>query len=363
MDIIDFFNSDELEIPKTYDTSDFECFLNEQFSVYLNCLRSVAGSDPTSRELAKSVPVAETLCEAILQSLGFYLEGYPHTAFAALSTGLEAIEHPWLESLGSVPDISEAIQMLYRMRKSETLLSQRHDLFHVSYELRHVVATQRFSIPGLPSLYLGGSSWICWEELGRPDFNDMYISRFQPSTDSKISVLDLGWRPARLASLIHNEPRLLELESHTPFIVGNAVCWPLLFACSTRVRYPGWPFIPEYIIPQLLLQWIRLTQGFDGVRYFSTKVDQYVADPHAAANFVFPTKCRTSTGYCSQLVEKFELTEPAQVRLLKMSSHTAATPCPPNWRFELVKNKPTAYMATEFWDVERHLIGLPAERL
>ena len=42
------------------------------------------------------------------------------------------------------------------------------EMFHIKYELRGKVQTQRCSFPGLPCLYLGCSSYVCWLELNRP---------------------------------------------------------------------------------------------------------------------------------------------------------------------------------------------------
>jgi hypothetical protein len=49
-------------------------------------------------------------------------------------------------------------------------------------------------------------------------------------------------------------------------VVAHAVCWPLIAACSIKVKNPGANFKPEYVVPQLILQWItdetRIDQDF-----------------------------------------------------------------------------------------------------
>ncbi|MFH4351795.1 hypothetical protein WAJ70_22165, partial [Acinetobacter baumannii] len=56
-------------------------------------------------------------------------------------------------------------------------------------------------------------------------------------------------------------------------VISYLIIWPLMAACSVRVKNTTNTFKPEYIIPQLLLQFIRYDEFFDGVSYFSTKVD------------------------------------------------------------------------------------------
>lgn len=41
-------------------------------------------------------------------------------------------------------------------------------MLHLPFPMRGKTGNYRFSIPGIPSLYLGNSSYACWLELGRP---------------------------------------------------------------------------------------------------------------------------------------------------------------------------------------------------
>lgn len=359
MNLIEFFNSDCLELPKTYGTSDFETALELMFAEYLAALTELSGPDPVTDDIKRSVPVIEGLCTAIREAVGCYLDGFPHLAFDKLARGLEKIEHPWLDGLASLPDISEAVQFLYRVRSGPTAIRDRKDLFHIPFESRHLVSTQRYSIPGLPSLYLGGSLWLCWEELEQPPFEAMHVARFRAAPGARIRVLDFGWRPALIAALIDHDPQVLGLPQHAGFIASQSVCWPLIAACSVKVRYSRSPFVPEYVVPQMVLQWVRLSKGFDGIRYFSTKIDQYVDDPGAVSNFVFPAKRRAANGHCAELREKFVVSEPASWTLLKATDLVGGGRRPPTWKLELVRGTAVSYLHTDFWAIENKVDGLP----
>ena len=61
---------------------------------------------------------------------------------------------------------------MYKCRENSKLFHfSKDEMFHIPYEKRNLVGNQRFSLSGLPCLYLGGSSYICWEELGRKDLS------------------------------------------------------------------------------------------------------------------------------------------------------------------------------------------------
>ena len=130
---------------------------------------------------------------------------------------------------------SEYYGDLYRLRTGPlTQLTQR-DLFHIPFEKRQLVASQRYSIPGLPSLYLASSLWIAWEELGRPALASIHASRFEGK--GNLRVLDFGWSPslAGLSTFGHSDGA----ETFGEFAKGQAIIWPLIAACSLVRRHPG----------------------------------------------------------------------------------------------------------------------------
>lgn len=45
--------------------------------------------------------------------------------------------------------------------------------------------------------------------------------------------------------------------------------YPLRAACSVIAEHPNAKYIEEYILPQLLLLWVRNENDFDGIRYLS----------------------------------------------------------------------------------------------
>src|SRR4029077_14880750 len=96
------------------------------------------------------------------------------------------------------------LDQLYRIRpaKADEWHLEKRSLFHIPFNERHKVARQRYSIPGLPCLYLGGTLYVCWLEMNRPNFDSLFISRFRVTPGETVSVLDLGMRPRNIARRI-----------------------------------------------------------------------------------------------------------------------------------------------------------------
>lgn len=116
-----------------------------------------------------------------------------------------------------------------------------------------------------------------------------------------------------MAAMIASRRYQAQLSGPSPasdLVVARALCWPLVAASSVRVRHRDGHFKAEYIVPQLLLQWLTAETTIDGIRYFSTKTAQYFNDPASVANFAFPVRTSNPTGFCRHLASRFEMGNP-----------------------------------------------------
>lgn len=101
---------------------------------------------------------------------------------------------------------------MYKCRENSKLFHfLKDEMFHIPYEKRNLVGNQRFSLSGLPCLYLGGSSYICWEELGRKDLSSTNYCGYSLKED--INMFDF----------------LLPVEIDNPHQIRRIV---LILACS-----------------------------------------------------------------------------------------------------------------------------------
>lgn len=133
----------------------------------------------------------------------------------------------------------------YRMRVIQNRRSniERNEMFHIPLNLRRKVRTQRYSTHGYPCLYLGMSIYGCWEELGRPMMSNCWISRLE--NQKKLTLIDL--RIPTENFFYENLDKYLVLF---PLIIACMIPVPIKISTNEDV------FKPEYIIPQLLIEWI-----------------------------------------------------------------------------------------------------------
>jgi hypothetical protein len=101
------------------------------------------------------------------------------------------------------------------------------------------------------------------------------------------------------------------------FIASYILCWPLIAACSIRVESREGAFFSQYIVPQILLQWVTNEKKVEGIRYFSTRTPPKEADVYAHYSCVFPAREIASSGHCSYLKKRFNLTAPISWELLQ----------------------------------------------
>jgi len=318
MNIGAFFNSKVMELPKSRTKGDFEDYLSLIFNSYMKIVEQLDSSCHLCRRIKEQSDSIKRLEEAICGSIDDYLKGQPERAYMQLQKGMDSVKNR-LDDLKSFPMSPKDNGNMYRMRISRDgkSLTNPEDLFHIPFELRHKVGSQRYSIYGLPCLYLGSTIELCWHELGNPPFDGLYISKFRPKND--IKFLDFSYKPQVLAPFAfglssYNEGQKIREEN---FFINYAICWPLIAASSIVCLCPNEPFVPEYIIPQLIMQWfVRDAPDYDGIRYFSIIwVPEIGLDEFAhTINYAFPVSSKDKEGYCATLKGKFELTKPLAIK-------------------------------------------------
>ncbi|MGF0032226.1 hypothetical protein ACQRBN_04580 [Bariatricus sp. SGI.154] len=188
----------------------------------------------------------------------------------------------------------------------------KEELFHIPLEKRHLVSTERYSFPGLPCLYLGSSYEVCCEEL--EDWNDdLFIAKIKKRNNVNINILDLSFFDRYD---IHNmDVKLMERMYSL---------WPIIACCSFSYNMnKEMKFRPDYIIPQLLLEYIidtnydkkilGIEEDIVGIRYRTVRKTFYNLQENRFdnkyVNYVFPVLSNEQCGHCSKLKDFFDVTE------------------------------------------------------
>lgn len=213
---------------------------------------------------------------------------------------------------------------LFRARDNESgFLFSKEEMFHIPFDKRFLIGNQRYSVSGMPCLYLGGSPYVCWEELDRPDLNKCNFSIFK--NNEIVYVYDL--------------------------------CIPLVFKSLDDIRrtaiilacsIPANPdskhkFKEPYILPQCIFQaiidkhynageWFAEDTIY-GIRYYSThyltgKTDIYSIDSnnenemHRMVNYVFPSLSNSPKGLSKPLQRAFDYSAPISILNLSIKDPT-----------------------------------------
>ena len=149
--------------------------MKEFFAELTQLLDSVSEPDKYLEQVCDQKPLAQAAAESVIAAVDLSLRGKQADAYSTLCKLVVPLREQ-LDRLSSASRIGLTYKELhrpgfFRARKISRLTRPtRRDLFHVPFEEREKLASQRYSIPGVPCLYLGSSAYVCWEELGRPEF-------------------------------------------------------------------------------------------------------------------------------------------------------------------------------------------------
>ena len=184
-------------------------------------------------------------------------------------------------------------------------------MFHIPLNMRGIIKTQRYSFPGYPCLYLGTSINACWEELHRPLLSN-----------SMVSLLELQRQVGYISLVLPNLKEIQEANNEKicsenklrKFILG----YPLLISCYAKVNNYSNPYKPEYLIPQLLTEYIisrnkeRKSKGIYGILYTSVHINNDLKfSDKEFVNWAIPVlEPLSDSKYCPILCDTFKITNP-----------------------------------------------------
>jgi hypothetical protein len=366
MKIYTLLKSRKCALPKERPANkDFIKYIHDENNKFVQSIESLTGDDKLTQKILDSKKLILEQILAIEKAIEEYFSGQPGKAYTVIEKFIEANKKAF-SKLYTLRINSAHLEGLFRIRSQDKGDFTRRQMFHIPFELRHKIISQRYSIPGYPCLYLGSSIYTCWNELQCPSFDDVYIARFV--LDSKLRILDLGLTPANMVDLARlfaktnkeNDKKLFD------YIYSKILFFPLLAACSIKVLYENEPFKPEYILPQIVLQYVRShAEYIDGIRFFSMHSDQKDHNKRQECNYVFPVRTNCTKGICEELSKKFKMTNV----LSWQTSRSVKLPIDmdikkvPDDKIKLAKGLPRDYSMTEFAELESKLHSLPATKI
>lgn len=325
------FKDENFSLPKKRKEKDFLKELKNLFNEYIKKLIK------DQKEVLKDENSFAFFCDVknvtdlLIESVDNYLNGFPAKALESFNLVMKIVEKYPLHRYEK-DDKEQIIFFRAVYVNDENISYDRTRVFHTPYDLRSKVSTSRFSIAGYPSLYLSTSLELCCEEIKCNEKNDRIIAsafKIRRKNDNqriKIQVVELGIKPQDFFDLdnTNGNKRLKRVRQvlEQKITKSNYLIWyPLIAACSFIRKEKEDPFAVEYIIPQLLMQWLRneinkkekIGTELIVIRYFSCA--SFEAS-NMGLNYVFPTS-RVSKfkyyPYCGMLARTFCLTKPVYI--------------------------------------------------
>jgi len=240
-----------IKFPSDQTESTYIETVKKRFTEYRDVVANLEPS-PIGNHIKSLSGKIDKLCSKLEDSINAYLLGDSHQSYEALRQGISEIDSEfrlWYSQKISTDDTRK----LFRIRVKKYILSDKKELFHIPFHLRHLVKTQRYSIPGVPCLYFGSSSYIAWKEMLEPELNTVHISRFEAR--EPIKILNFGYDHRAIRNLItqpqsqENPATLIGLNA-APLdnkFVQLAVSWfaifPLLLATLIRRKIQALTFV------------------------------------------------------------------------------------------------------------------------
>ena len=357
MNLYEFLSDPAVALPIKRDTEDFERFVTDLFDGYLQKLDQLDSCDAVDEANSYRDAITD-FCSHAKEVIRATFAGRPSEAYEFFVEAVTPIK-AFIYSQSLTDQRVYDIPMLYRVRRESDTSLTREDMFHIPFEKRHRICTQRYSIPGLPCLYLSGSLYTCWAEMGRPPFHELAASAFWLRPHKTIKVLNLCTRPTwLLLDCVGTDGKVSEGDPiYLTLVKNHLILWPFIAMCSIVVKHRNSPYKSEYIFPQTVLQWVTKEFEFDAISYFSTHVDAAARSPLPTANFVFPVRDVVPTGRCDHLRSLFKMTKPQRWDLLRAVNAGWQFAESPNDSLKLVflDDLWEPYRDTEFGMVEKKL--------
>lgn len=326
MEKIELYNKLLAMVPvKCKENEDFRKVVKAKLKSFMGSIGSLDLSErPEDWDMIMSR--AMQLCNGINRAIEREYQGMRHSAYSAIKNQLDGYTTRGTEIKSLAYDFYilrvPKDTIMYRMRKVE--LEEQHnlkrkDMFHIPLDMKGLVQTQRYSVPGFPCLYLANGVYGCWEEMGRPDFGTVMVSRFKALQD--FYVLDL---------------RVPTKQDWDTNIQKSILFFPFVIASMVQVKNSNDNYKPEYLIPQLLTEWI-ISHNKDitnkdkdqnkeiiGILYTSAQKNKDFSYPEDCFdNYAIPVlNPLGSKKYCKRLIKLFQLTAPTyyDLEMLKQKS-------------------------------------------
>lgn len=308
---------DKYSLPAYYENDNLITYISNYAEEYISDFDSILLNGPIKgyseevyEKLSEQKEHIKNNFDSIIKILEYINSSYYGQAEQIIDNLFQNIESDFC--ITDIKNYTQFVPHLYRIRTTIGNPDNPMELFHIPNNKCHLLKNERFSVSGQPCLYLSTSLNIAWKECGLP--SSFYYSTFKYDYEKAknknwkfLSLLKPRDIMNDLLVTPHFENETFELE----FICKYLRTFPIIFACSIISTKKDSPFKPEYVFPQLVMQWIhRNTDRIKGIMYFSCVFDDDDFRQWVGYNIALPATDFDANGYSKPLLEMFEISAP-----------------------------------------------------
>ena len=176
------------------------------------------------------------------------------------------------------------------------------EMLHIPFDKRYLISDYRFSTAGTPCTYMSNDCSIAWAETNMP--NDFQIAEYTVCDNNKL-MLRLDINPISVYGEIKGNPNKMELSLKFLYL------FPLVAFCSVVCDDSSKRFKEEYVIPQMLMYWLKKEKKYFGIRYRSDKKYDLIRN-NCGYNIAILATDEDDDHYCKKLKRVFGVNEKMQ---------------------------------------------------
>lgn len=375
-----------LELPKQYFEEEFVILdkLAEEAQTFVTGLKKCDGSEfpANQREAVASMikrvlttteaqfSLIETVlkcheksdAKAAQEAFDVMMKEIEPALFVSTVSGVVRFEIKGRTSFGHLRDAYGYNFYRVRSAPNSAIEKDANEMFHIPSQKRQLASNERFSLCGFPSLYLSTMQQLAWQECGYPP--EYYCSEYQylPSDDSQDD-----WKIIALCAPKEIRNRFLatyynDFDLWLSIVERCLKTYPLILSCSFANASGKAPFKQEYIIPQMLMQWVhRNKDKYNGISYFSCIDMRSEQSVWNAYNLVLPAlPPYDDDGLSLALKEHFNWSMPTYVHVPILNSNTTTPDVQilDTYSNEICQALGTQYVPTELVSFARKLLNI-----
>ena len=334
----------KIKLPKRYFNDKFDICekFKEEAEEYLKLLKLIDGSefepdkaDMIQNRITDITDEIQKNVDAIINIFTYHEEANPKAVQEEMDAMMERMKSDifivsiddWLKLNTRGGNICTQLRLtpgsrFFRVRavseENPAIQNNPDELFHIPLSKKAFVNNERFSLAGFPSLYLSSMLPLAWQECGYPKkyyYSEYQYEKLNSSRGNRIGENELKFLGLYSPDEIYDWGTAVKhnhFELWLEVVMRYLKQYPLVLACSFVNQSGKVTYKQEYIIPQLLMQWVqRNNKAVQGISYFTCSDLTMLNSRWCAYNIVIPaTGPYDDKKYSKMLREAFGWSRP-----------------------------------------------------